>query len=100
MVLLYITGIMCLFILLEMKRIFKALNQKNPFIMGNVKSLRIISIMCYTISACYIAKIIFYNSFLTIIITMMFIIARLFCTILSEVFRQAVIVKEENDLTI
>lgn len=100
MILLYITGIMCLFILLEMKRIFKALNQRNPFIMGNVKSLRIISIMCYAISACYIAKIILYNSFLTIIITMIFIIAGLFCTILSEVFRQAVIVKEENDLTI
>jgi hypothetical protein len=98
--LLYITGIMCLVILYEMKRIFKALNQKNPFIMGNVKSLRVISIMCYAISVCFIVKIIFYNSFLTIIITMMFIIAGLFCTILSEVFRQAVIVKEENDLTI
>jgi hypothetical protein len=68
--------------------------------MGNVKSLRMISIMCYAISVCFIVKIIFYNSFLTIIIAMMFIIAGLFCTILSEVFRQAVIVKEENDLTI
>jgi len=100
LVLLYITGIMCLIILYEMKRIFKALNQRNPFIMDNVKSLKVISIMCYAISACYVVKTIFYISFLTIIIAMVFIIAGLFCTILSEVFRQAVIVKEENDLTI
>jgi len=55
---------------------------------------------CYAISACYVVKTIFYISFLTVIIAMVFIIAGLFCTILSEVFRQAVIVKEENDLTI
>ncbi|MDP4180100.1 MAG: DUF2975 domain-containing protein [Bacillota bacterium] len=98
--LLYLTGIMCLVILFEMKRIFKALNKRDPFIIGNVKSLNRISLMSYLISVCYLIKIVLYNSFLTIIIAMVFIIAGLFCTILAEVFRQAVIVKEENDLTI
>jgi len=98
--LLIVTGIMALSILFNMKRIFKSLNKKDPFNMGNVKCLKIISYMCYLISVCYVVKIIFYISFLTVIIAMMFIIAGLFCTILAEVFRQAVIFKEENDLTI
>lgn len=97
---LYVTGFLCLIILHEMRKIFKNLNLKNPFIMSNVKSLQRMSISSFIISAAYIVKIFLYNSFLTIIIAMVFIIAGLFSIILAEVFRQAVEVKEENDLTI
>ncbi|HOQ01662.1 MAG TPA: DUF2975 domain-containing protein [Acetivibrio sp.] len=97
---LYFTGFFALFSVYEMKKIFKNLNKRNPFIMDNVISLKRMSIACFIISVAYIVKIIFYPSILTVILAMVFIIAGLFLIILSEVFRQAVIVKQENDLTI
>lgn len=100
LVLLYITGFLALVIVNELRRIFKALNRHDPFIMNNVKSLRRMAVSSLLISFFYIFKIIFYNSFLTIIIVMIFLIAGLFCIILAEVFNQAIRVKEENDLTI
>jgi hypothetical protein len=97
---LYITGIVCLILVNEMRKIFKTLNRRNPFMMDNVKSLNRVGRACLIIAAAYLIKIFFYNSVLTAIITMVFIIAGLFAIVLAEVFRQAVIVKEENDLTI
>lgn len=68
--------------------------------MDNVKSLNRIALSSFLISAAYVVKVVFFNSFLTIILAMVFVIAGFFSIILAEVFRQAVIVKEENDLTI
>jgi hypothetical protein len=96
----YLTGIFCLIIIFELRKIFKTLNRRNPFMMDNVKSLNRMAISAFIIAASYIIKIIFFNSFLTVIITMIFIIAGLFTVIFAEVFRQAIEVKEENDLTI
>ena len=97
---LFVTGILALTVVNEIRNLLKNLNKKNPFIIDNVISLNRIAISCLLIAACYVIKIIFYNSFLTIIVTMVFIITGFFSIILAEVFRQAVIVKEENDLTI
>ena len=97
---LYITGFFALVIVNEIRRIFKTLNRKNPFMMDNVKSLNRTAISSFIISAAYVVKTILFNSFLTIILAMVFIIAGFLTIILAEVFRQAVSVKEENDLTI
>jgi len=97
---LYITGIVCLGLVNEIRKIFKTLNRRNPFMMDNVKSLNRVGWACFIIAAAYIIKIFFYNSVMTAIITMVFIIAGLFSVVLAEVFRQAIEVKEENDLTI
>ncbi|MFT8392324.1 MAG: DUF2975 domain-containing protein [Sporolactobacillus sp.] len=97
---LYITGIFALIIVFELRRIFRQLNQRHPFIMENVRSLKHMAIASFLIAFCYGIKIICFNSFLTMIIAMVFIIAGLFSLVLSEVFLQAVQVKEENDLTI
>jgi len=97
---LFVTGILALTVVNEIRNLLKNINKRNPFIRANVKSLNRIAVSCLLIAACYVIKIIFYNSFLTIIITMVFIITGFFSIILAEVFQQAVIVKEENDLTI
>ena len=97
---LYFTGIVCLVLVHEIRKIFKALNRRNPFMMDNVKSLNRIGGSCFIIAVAYIIKIFCYNSVLTAIITMVFVIAGLFAVVLAEVFRQAVQVKQENDLTI
>ena len=97
---LYITGLLALMILYNLRRILKTLGRKNPFMADNVKSLQYIAVSSFIIAVLYIVKVIFFNSFLTIIMAMVFVIAGLFTIILAEVFHQAVKVKEENDLTI
>ena len=97
---LYVTGILALLIVYQIRRIFKTLNRRNPFKMDNVNSLKRVAFSSFGITAAYAVKIIFFNSFLTIVLAMAFFIAGLFCIILAEVFRQAVTVKEENDLTV
>lgn len=100
LIFLYVTGLFCLTIVFELRKIFKTLNRMNPFMMDNVKSLKKMAIAAFAIATTYIVKIIFFSTILTIIVAMIFIIAGLFSLILSEVFKQAVIYKEENDLTI
>jgi hypothetical protein len=100
LIFLAITGVFCLVIVYELRKIFKTLKKREPFQRDNVTSLKRIAIMALLISAAYVIKIIFYVSFLTIILMMAFLIMGLFALILSEVFRQAIDVKEENDLTI
>ncbi|WP_010630366.1 DUF2975 domain-containing protein [Sporolactobacillus vineae] len=95
-----ITGLFALTIVYELIRIFRTLNRHDPFQWDNVHSLRKIAVASFLIAAGYIVKMIFFNSFLTVILVMVFVIAGFFSIILAEVFRQAVIVKEENDLTI
>lgn len=98
--LLSVTGVLALIIVNEIRKIFNTLKRKDPFVLGNVKSLKRMGIASFLISFAYIFKIIFYNSFMTVIVLMVFVIAGFFSIILAEVFRQAVIFKEENDLTI
>ncbi|MBB6216178.1 hypothetical protein HNQ80_002277 [Anaerosolibacter carboniphilus] len=98
--LLAITGIFALIIVYEIRKIFTTLTRKDPFMMDNVRSLRRMGIASFLIAFCYIFKILFYNSFMTIILVMVFTIAGFFSIILAEVFHQAIIVKEENDFTI
>lgn len=97
---LYVTGVLCLVIVYEMRKIFKTINKRDPFIAENVRSLKRMAVASFAIAICYIVKIFLFNSFLTIIIAMIFTIAGLFTIILAELFRQAVQYKEENDLTI
>jgi hypothetical protein len=100
LVFLYTTGLACLLLVNELRKIFKNLNLRNPFVRSNVQSLKRIGLACFFIAAAYFVKIFFYNSVLTVIIAMVFIIGGLFAVVLAEVFEQAIAVKEENDLTI
>jgi hypothetical protein len=97
---LYVTGILACIIVFELRRVFTTLNRMDPFRMDNVRSFRTMAVCCFLIAAAYAVKIFTFNSFLTIILFMVFVIGGFLLLILSEVFRQAVIVKQENDLTI
>lgn len=99
-VLLIVTGILALVIVNEIRKIFNTLKRKDPFKMDNVISLKRMGISAFLISFFYIFKIIFFNSFMTVIIVMVFIIAGFFSIILAEVFSQAVTYKNDHDLTI
>lgn len=100
LVFLFITGLLCLTIIRELRKMLITLNDREPFRRENVISLKRIAMLALIISFAYIIKVIFYPSFFTIVVTMVFLIMGLFALILSEIFKQAIEVKEENDLTV
>jgi hypothetical protein len=76
------------------------LENKNPFITANVKSLNKMGILMLIVWAFFIFKIITLNSIMTMVSAAAIIVISLFCFILADVFKQAVIYKQDNDLTI
>lgn len=100
LVLVVLTGILSLFLVYELKKIFKTLIEKNPFVYENVSSLKKMSLASILVSIAYVSKVFLLNSLMTLAVILVFAVASAFCLVLSEVFRQACIVKEENDLTI
>lgn len=100
MIFLYVTGVFALGIVWETRKFFHSVNQNEPFIYENVKALKRISYFSFVIALCYGVKILPYPTILTIVIAMVFMIVGCFSLVLAEVFRQAVDVKQENDLTI
>lgn len=97
---LYISGVCAIIIFNELRKIFKTCALDNPFISENVTSLTIICLMCVLITVAFVTKIFILNSFFTMIVVFVFILAAIFCYVLAQLFESAVLFKAENDLTI
>ena len=95
-----ITGVLELALVFELRKTFYQINKNEPFVDATAASFKKIAVLALLISAVYVVKIIWYPSFLTIFLTVAFIIFGLSGLVYSEIFRQAVRFKEENDLTI
>ena len=88
-----------LWIILEMIWMLRSIAQ-GPFIIRNVRALSRIGVMLLVISAMFSAKCFVHFSFLTMACAFLFLVCGFFAFTMSNLFRQAVIYKEENDLTI
>ena len=108
-----IGGFSVILILFRLKKVVSSLINVTPFIRDNVVSLKRISLLSFVISICYALNFIIngqYKSFSiayidssgihTDIEFLIFFFAGWFILILSQVFKQAVEVKEENEFTI
>ena len=100
LIILYISGIVSLFIIYKFIVMFKTLKLNNPFVKENVTNLKHISYSCLIIAIIYFIAIFIFRTVFTSIIFMIFTVAFLGTYILAELFKQAVTYKEENDLTI
>ena len=100
LILLYLSGIPMLCIVYQFIALFGSLEKSTPFIMENAKHLKIASWCSEIIAVEYVFGIYVFHSIFTLIITGIFLIAWIGLYILSELFKQAVEYKEENDLTI
>ena len=100
LVLLYPCGIMAALTEWEVFRIFKSVNQNNPFVMTNVKIFRRIAIYLFVIAIMFIIKVFTLNTLMTMMGAFGFVIVGLLMLVLADVFHQAVIYKQDNDLTI
>lgn len=94
------SGISCVYILWQLKVIFKTLMAGNPFIHANVACLRKIAIACVVISFTYLIKMMVMPTISTMVIVVIFIVACLLCLTLKDLFKQSIYYKDENDLTV
>ena len=99
-ILLISSGICAIYILWQLKKIFKTLIGGNPFIESNVTCLRKCSVASFAIAIIYIIKITFWFTIASSIIVIIFVLLGLFCLTLKDVFKQAIAYKEENDWTV
>lgn len=97
---LYVSGLLAVVVLFELKKIFVTCVKNKPFTYRNVKSLRRIAFAALIIGVIFISKVVFFPTFLTLIVIFVFALAALFCIVLSDVFEEAVNHKLENDMTI
>jgi hypothetical protein len=97
---LFVTGTLGIVMVFELRQMIRRINKHKPFQRQNATGLKRIALMALLVSAAYMIKIIFYTSFLTIIVAIAFLVFGLAGLFISELLIQAVEVKEENDLTI
>ena len=100
LVVLYISGLLALVVLYELRKIFHSCVLEDPFIERNVVSLKRIGLSALIICLIFIAKATFLITFLTLIVIFVFALAAAFCFVLADVFEVAVDHKNEIDLTI
>lgn len=97
---LYSSGIPALIIVYRFIQIFHTLGKNNPFCKENVKHLKVISICAFIIMLEFMVGIFFITSIFAIVIIGIFAITWLGTYILSELLKEAIKYKEENELTI
>ena len=96
----YSCGLCALFILWQLKAMFKTLLGGNPFIGANVSCLRKCSVASFLFAIACIVDLCFWFHVASLIIAVIFALLGLFCLTLKDVFKQAVAYKEENDWTV
>ena len=99
-IILTIAGLCSLYILWQLKRIFKTLLGGNPFIFANVSCLRKCSVASFLLALTFTADLILWFTFGGMIMVVVFSLLGLFCLTLKDVFKQAITYKEENDWTV
>ncbi len=94
------SGALAVYILYNLKRMYKALLGGNPFEEENISGFRKMAVACAVISFIYIIKCVFIFTLASTIIVLMFAVGSLFCLTLKDIFKQAMFFKEEHDWTV
>lgn len=99
-VMLYLGAITVVYVLYELRKIFKSIKLGDPFTSANITSLYRMGFASFLLSIVIFIKLFVFRTFLTYFVFMVLIIAGCFSWTLSTLFREAKRVKDENDLTI
>lgn len=110
MVIVYPNGILMLGFVYQFIGMFKSLEENNPFTLNNVELLRRAGYISLVLSVLWVFDLLYLilvlnNTYFNYILVLVFLAILFFGVfialyILSELFKQATIYKEENDLTI
>ena len=97
---LFVSGAASVYILFNMRQMFRTLVENDPFVMKNADCLRRIAAACVVIAAVYAVKCVLLFTWASVVIAIVFAVGALFCLVLKDLFKQAVSFKEENDWTV
>ena len=93
-------GLSAVYILYQLKRMFKTLVGGNPFVGQNVTCLRKCAVASAVIALVFIVRLIFWFTIAASVIAIIFSLLSLFCLTIKDLFKQAVAYKEETDWTV
>jgi len=99
-IILLASGIPAVYIVYQLKQIFKTLLGGNPFVYRNISCLRKSAVVCALIALVYLVRITFWFTVGSLVVVVIFALLCLFALTLKDVFKQAVAYKEETDWTV
>lgn len=97
---LFVSGIIALLIISELRKMFRTVIADDCFVDENVVSLIKMGNYSFIIAMITLVRSIFYVTPASIVIIIVFVIASLFSKVLSQIFKKSVAYKKENDMTI
>lgn len=95
-----LSGILCLMIVWQLRRMFDTVLADDAFVDANTASLRKMAGYSFLISLLSALRLPFSPTPAAVVVMIVFFIAGLFSIVLSQVFAKAIQYKKENDLTI
>lgn len=95
-----LSGVFAILIFFELKCMFRTVLAGDPFVMKNVVSLKRMGYYAFAIAAITVGRLTMSMTPAVFVVIIVFVVAGLFSLVLSQVFKQAVNYKLENDLTI
>ena len=93
-------AICAVYILFQLKMIFKTLMRGNPFVLENVSCLRKCGVTSFLMAIIFILRLVFWFTPGSVVLIIICVLLGLFCLTLKDVFKQAISYKEENDWTV
>lgn len=99
-VVLMFSGLMAVLILWQARGIMHNVNVGRPFCRDTVRRLRTIGTECLVLAVAYFVGMFFVTKFFMVLIFVAFSVIGLILFVFAELFRQAIIYKEENEMTI
>jgi len=94
------SGICAVYIMYQLKRMFKTLVSGNPFVVQNVNCLRKCAVASAVIAGIYLTRLFLWFTIAAALIVIVFALLSLFSLTIKDLFKQAVAYKEETDWTV
>ncbi len=100
MAVLLASGVVAELVLWQAHGIMRNVNRGRAFCADTVRRLRVLGIECLSLGVAYAAVTFFVTKIFMVVVLLVFVIVGMILLVFSELFRQAVAYKEENDMTI
>jgi len=85
---LLLSGACAVYIIFQLKKMFKTLTSGNPFVVKNTICLKNMAIAAFIISIIYLYKLTYWFTPATVIIVLVFLVAGLFCLTLEDLLKR------------
>ncbi|MCL2456875.1 MAG: DUF2975 domain-containing protein [Defluviitaleaceae bacterium] len=100
MILVMFAGIFAVYIVFQLKRMYKTLLDGSPFIVQNVSCLRNCAVASALIALMFFVRLFMWFTYAALLVSIAFAMLSLFSLTIKDLFKQAIAYKEETDWTV